>query len=159
VDPNTVPRFEYRFDAFRGHKFDLLRSKILMFDSLPSAAVCVQLESELPEIRQVSALLSALQIAADMLAQVGGKSDDSLSRTMKKLKIVPAGESLPKSLGHFQLGHLELLLVKLRFVRAKRMVLNNHWPFQNARKEFFEPITPSLLALAELMIHHIAPGV
>lgn len=129
-----------------------------MFKFLPSAAICAQLESDLPETRQVSALLSMLQVAADMLAQVGGENEESLSKTMKRLKIVPAGEALPKSLGNFRLGHLELLLNKLRFVRAKRMVLNNHWPFENAPKEFFEPVSLELLGSAEQMLHHVVPG-
>ena len=47
-----------------------------------------QLESELPEIRDVSGLLMLLRITADILAQVGGKSSDSLPKTMVRLKVV-----------------------------------------------------------------------
>jgi hypothetical protein len=35
IDANTVPRFEFRFDAFRGRSFaEQLRAKIPMFPSL-----------------------------------------------------------------------------------------------------------------------------
>jgi hypothetical protein len=36
IDPNTVPRFEFRFDAFRGRNFvEHLRDKIPMNPSVP----------------------------------------------------------------------------------------------------------------------------
>ncbi len=43
IDQNLVPRFEFRFDAFRGRKLaDPLWAKIPMFPSIPSAAVGLQ---------------------------------------------------------------------------------------------------------------------
>ena len=78
-----------------------------------------QLESELPEIRDVSGLLMLLRTTADILAQVGGKSSDSLVKTMTRLKVVvhnTASEpALPKALRSFQLGHLEPLMIRYRY--------------------------------------------
>ena len=74
-----------------------------------------QLENELPEIRDVSGLLMLLRITADILAQVGGKSSDSLPKTMVRLKVVvpnPSEPPLPKALRSFQLGHLEPLMIR-----------------------------------------------
>ena len=76
-----------------------------------------QLESELPEIRDVSGLLMLLRITADILAQVGGKSSDSLVKTMARLKVgLPSASEppLPKALRSFQLGHLEPLMIRFR---------------------------------------------
>ena len=77
-----------------------------------------QLENELPEIRDVSGLLMLLRITADILAQVGGTSSDSLAGTMTRLKVVAAAATdgqphpLPKALRAFQLGHLEPLMIR-----------------------------------------------
>ena len=76
-----------------------------------------QLESELPEIRDVSGLLMLLRTTADILAQVGGKSSDSLVKTMARLKVgLPSASEPPlsKALRSFQLGHLEPLMIRFR---------------------------------------------
>jgi hypothetical protein len=135
IDEKTIPRFEYRLDN-RRQGWDDLKVKVQQFDSLPSSA---QLEAELPDIRDVSSLLEVLQTTANMLALVGGESSDSLSKKIKSLKIIPAAPkspkrrhekpSLPKALDNFKLGHLELLVIKLRYVRAKRMICVNQTPF------------------------------
>ena len=57
IDPNSIPHFEYKLDDLGGRGWEQLRAKIPQFDSLPSTALGVQLESELPEIRDISSLL------------------------------------------------------------------------------------------------------
>ena len=72
-----------------------------------------------------------LRITADILAQVGGKSSDSLPKTMVRLKVVLHNNTttasseppLPKALSAFKLGHLEPLMIRylsvlLVFIRA-----------------------------------------
>ena len=74
-----------------------------------------------------------LRITADILAQVGGKSSDSLPKTMVRLKVVLHNNTttasseppLPKALSDFKLGHLEPLMIRyinlsvlLVFIRA-----------------------------------------
>ena len=65
---------------------------------------------------------------------------------------------MPKSLDHFLVGHLASLIIKLRFVRAVRMRLNNQCPFENARRELFEAVPEHLIAKAEQMLHYVQPG-
>jgi hypothetical protein len=77
---------------------------------------------------------------------------------MTRLKIVSSKEHLPKSLENFRVEHLAALLIRLRFIRAKRMVLNSQWPFENVSKFFYEPIPKRLLDSAEEMMHHVHPG-
>ena len=137
---------------------DQLRDKIEMSDSIPSSVIGVQLENELVEIRDVSWLLQKLCVTASFLCHVGGSEKDSLPDRMAELKIVGRRDSLPKALKHFKVEHLLPLIIKLRFVRAKRMVLNNQWPFENTGREFFEPVPKNLLAKIEEMLHHVQPG-
>ena len=79
----------------------------------------------------MSGLLMLLRITADILAQVGGKSSDSLPKTMVRLKVVlhnttaSSEPPLPKALSAFKLGHLEPLMIRyinlsvlLVFIRA-----------------------------------------
>ena len=79
----------------------------------------------MPEIRDVSGLLMLLRITADILAQVGGTSSDSLAGTMTRLKVVAAAATdgqphpLPKALRAFQLGHLEPLMIRYHGTYAK----------------------------------------
>lgn len=158
IDSNSAPKFEFSFDAYRGLDLDLLRNKIRMSDSIPSSVIGLQLENELVEIRDVSWLLQKLSVTASFLCHVGGGSKASLPDRMLELKIVAREDSLPKSLKYFKVEHLLALMIRLRFVRAKRMVLNNQWPFENAGKEFFEAIPKDLMAKAEAMLHHVRPG-
>ncbi len=72
----------------------------------------MQLEEELYEIREVSALLRLLRVTADTLVLVGGSSQDSLSATISRLKLVQTRDQLPKALRFFRLGHLELLIIR-----------------------------------------------
>jgi hypothetical protein len=61
VDPNSVLRFEFSDgSAVRG--FEDLRAKIPQFESIPSTAVGVQLESELVDIRDISTMIDILQV-------------------------------------------------------------------------------------------------
>ena len=110
-----------------------------------------QLESELPEIRDVSGLLMLLRITADILAQVGGQSCDSLVKTMTRLKVVAPSASeppLPKALRSFQLGHLEPLMIRyillMGLFQVFRTVLGSrHFLGQLLKSEVLEP-TPAL---------------
>ena len=162
IDLNTVPRFVYRLDVLGGQGLEQLKAKIPQFDSIPSTAIGVQLESELPEIRDISSLLDILQTTVDTLALVGGTNQESLSKKIHQLKITSfkgrIKVQLPKSLDNFKLGHLEALMVNLRFVRAKRMVHNNHPPFHKADKVFYEPLPEQLLPSIDEMLHHVQPG-
>lgn len=164
IDANSVPRFEFSDgSAVRG--FEDLRAKIPQFETIPSTAVGVQLESELADIRDISTLIDILQTTANTVSIVGGDSRDSLSKKILLLKTaatVGKGKTvknwLPKSLDHFQLGHIEPLMVKLRFVRAKRMVINNHLPFHKSDKTFFKEVPEKLLPSIDDMLHHVQPG-
>jgi hypothetical protein len=49
-------------------------------------------------------------------------------------------------------------MIRLRFVRATRMILNNHWPFDKAEEVFFEALPRETLAAVENLIHHVQPG-
>ena len=51
-----------------------------------------QLEEELYKIRELSTLL---QVTADTLVLVGGSSQDSLSATISRLKLVQTKDQLP----------------------------------------------------------------
>jgi hypothetical protein len=104
-----------------------------------------------------------LKTTADTLVLVGGESDESLTKKILQLKIAAfkgrsAKHVLPKSLEHFKLGHLEPLMIRLRFVRAKRMVWNNHRPFHKTDKAFFQPFPDDHLPSIDAMLHHIHPG-
>ena len=162
IDSNTVPRFVYRLEVLGGQGLEQLKAKIPQFDSIPSTAIGVQLESELPEIRDISTLLDTLQTTVDTLALVGGSSQESLSKKIHQLKIASfkgrIKNVLPKSLDNFKLGHLEALMVNLRFVRAKRMVHNNHPPFHKADKVFYQHLPEELLPTIDVMLHHVQPG-
>ena len=163
IDRSSIPHFEYRLDNNLANRRTELRAKICQLDSLPSVAIGVRLESELPEIRDVSSLLDILHTTADMLAKVGGKPNDSLVTTIKELKIISYKsksfrEVIPKSLDVFTLGHLEQLMVKLRFIRAKRMVCNNQSPFDKASKSFCEQLPLSLVQSIDKLLHIVQPG-
>ena len=54
-----------------------------------------QLEEELYKIRELSTLLRLLQVTADTLVLVGGSSQDSLSATISRLKLVQTKDQLP----------------------------------------------------------------
>ncbi len=71
-----------------------------------------QLEDELYEIRELSTLLRLLRVTADTLVLVGGSSQDSLSATIFRLKLVQTKDQLPKALRPFKLGHLEPLIIR-----------------------------------------------
>jgi hypothetical protein len=71
-----------------------------------------QLEEELYEIRELSTLLRLLRVTADTLVLVGGSSQDSLSATISRLKLVQTKEQLPKALRVFKLCHLEPLIMR-----------------------------------------------
>jgi len=62
IDANSIPHFEYKLDNLGGRGWEQLRAKIPQFDSLPSIAIGVQLESELPEIRDISSLLVSISL-------------------------------------------------------------------------------------------------
>ena len=163
IDKLSIPHFEYRLDNIPANRCTELRSKICQLDSLPSAAFGVQLESELPEIRDVSSLLDILHTTADLLAKVGGKQNDSLIAAIKSLKIISFKSKafrdvLPKSLDILTLGHLEQLMLKLRFIRAKRMVCNNQSPFDKASKSFCEQLPLSLVQSIDKLLHIVQPG-
>jgi hypothetical protein len=49
-------------------------------------------------------------------------------------------------------------MIRLRFVRAKRMIVNEHWPFHHAERVFFDPIPQALLPAVETLLHHVQPG-
>jgi hypothetical protein len=63
-------------------------------------------------VRDVSGLLMLLRTTADILAQAGGDSAQSLTHTMIRLKIVPPNELLPKALRNFNVKHLEQLMIR-----------------------------------------------
>jgi hypothetical protein len=71
-----------------------------------------QLEEELYEIRELSTPLRLLRVTADTLVLVGGSSQDSLSATISRLKLVQTKDQLPKALRFFRLGHLEPLIIR-----------------------------------------------
>jgi hypothetical protein len=105
------------------------------------------------------------QTTANTVSIIGGDPRDSLSKKILLLKTaatVGKGKAvknwLPKALDHFQLGHIEPLMIRLRFVRAKRMVLTNHLPFHKADKTFFKGIPANLLPSIDEMLHHVQPG-
>ena len=164
IDANSisVPRFDYRLEGFNVRGFEDLRAKIPQFESIPSTALGVQLESELADIRDISTLIDVLQTTANTLSIIGGESRDILSRKIHQLKTASAAKGksakIPKSLDHFQLGHIEPLLIRLRFVRAKRMVLNQHLPFHKADREFCQTVPEDLLQSIDHLLHHVQPG-
>ena len=71
-----------------------------------------QLEEELDEIREVSNLVRLLRVTAETLVLVGGNSEDSLSATITRLKLLPPKDRLPKALRSFKIGHLEQLIIR-----------------------------------------------
>ena len=71
-----------------------------------------QLEEELDEIREVSNLVRLLRVTAETLVLVGGNSEDSLSATITRLKLLPAKDRLLKALRSFKIGHLEQLMIR-----------------------------------------------
>ena len=162
IDASSVPHFLYRLDDLGGQSLQQLKLKIPQFDSIPSTALGVQLESELPEIRDISSLLDILKTTVDTLTLVGGSSQESLSKKIHQLKITSFKGRiklvLPKSLDNFKLGHLEALMVNLRFVRAKRMISNNHPPFHKADKVFYQSMPDELIPSVDEMLHHVQRG-
>ncbi len=57
-------------------------------------------------------LLRLLRVTADTLVLVGGSSQDSLSATITRLKLVQTKDQLPKALRSFKLGHLEPVIIR-----------------------------------------------
>jgi hypothetical protein len=158
IDAKSVPRFEYRLDNLGGYNWNQLNAKVPQFDSLPSIYATAQLESELPQTRDVSSLLDILQTTANTVALIGGDRNASLPKTIVQLKIA-SKQVLPKSLDPFKVGHLQPLMVKLRFVRAKSMVCNNQWPFDKANKLFRQHLPEKLYPTVDRLLRHVQPGV
>ena len=95
IDAKSVPHFEYRLDNLAGYNWNQLKAKVPQFDSLPSVYATAQLESELPQTRDVSSLLDILQTTANTVALIGGDSNVSLPKTIVQLKI--ASKQVPIS--------------------------------------------------------------
>ena len=163
IEVGSIPHFEYRLDNDTANTLEELRAQIEQLDSLPSNAIGVKLESELAEIRDVSSLLDILQTTTGILAKIGGNQNESLVQAILRLKIISKDsanfkEFIPKSLEYFKLGHLEQLMIKLRFIRAKRMVCNNQTPFHKADKSFREQLPGELIQSIDKLLHLVQPG-
>lgn len=163
IQVESIPHFEYRLDNNTADAMEELRTKIPQLDSLPSVAIGVKLESELAEIRDVSSLLDILQTTAGILAKIGGNQNEPLLQVITHLKIISSDMKnlkniIPKSLDYLTLGHLEQLVIKLRFIRAKRMVCNNQSPFHAADKSFREQLPRQLIPSIDKLLQLVQPG-
>jgi hypothetical protein len=65
---------------------------------------------------------------------------------------------LPKCLDNFKLGHLEQLILGLRFVRSKSMVYINQLPFYQSDRDFCQQFPEELLPSIDNLLQHVQPG-
>lgn len=159
INVESIPVFQFRLDKPGG--LEKLSSKIAQSRHVPSEAIAVQLESDLPDIRDVSALISILQTTASIVMLIDNQKldlDEPLPEVICSLQITASRDLLPKPLGQFRLRHLEAAIKRLNFVRARRMVQNEVMPFVWAQMSFLEPLPLELIPSVEKMLHHVRPG-
>ena len=74
INVESIPVFQFRLDKPGG--LEKLSSKIAQSRHVPSEAIAVQLESDLPDIRDVSALISILQTTASIVMLIDNQKLD-----------------------------------------------------------------------------------
>ena len=161
IKAETIPVFEYRLDNLGCGGFEQLRSKIPQAVSLPSAIVGTQLEADLPEVRDVAAMIEIIQTTANIVSLVADDNvdvDKPLSEIILSFKIVASLDQLPRVLPHLKLKHLEPLSRKLKFIRVRRMIRNGLIPFSRVDPSFQEPLGPGLMSSVQELLKHVRPG-
>ena len=161
IDFKSIPSFEYRLDNLGVGGFEQLKQKIPQAGTLPSEALELQLEGELPEVRDVARLIEIIQTTANVVSLVAAENVDagkSLPELILGFKIVTSQDQLPRALRQLKLEHLEPLSRKLKFVRVRRMFRNGQMPFTRADAAFQEPLGPELMHFVQELLKHIRPG-
>ena len=161
IDFKSIPSFEYRLDNLGVGGFEQLKQKIPQATTLPSEALELQLEGELPEVRDVARLIEIIQTTANVVSLVAAENVDagkSLPEIILGFKIITSQDQLPRALRQLKLEHLEPLSRKLKIVRVRRMFRNGQMPFSRADAAFQEPLGPELMHFVQKLLKHIRPG-
>ncbi|PFX15559.1 E3 ubiquitin-protein ligase RNF213 [Stylophora pistillata] len=137
------PTVEFKLDDFvfreddRGVSFDNLRDKIPQepIDSQTRT----QILSDLKDVRDVSDLLSTLEMAVGFLSKAGGNPETKICDYLKHVLRLSDGKSNLKSKKAQQsccLGHIMDLWSTLAVVRVKSLLRNGQDPFEKVSEIF-----------------------